>query len=508
MKEKIKSLLLLFLLTIFIAVILALTIRGVSGNPSPREILTDLRSEGKPFELSPERGRYALVMSIVENRSLSFTREIAQFIGTDLGYINGEFVSLFAPGVSFLALPLYVLGKSFHMAQVFTFSLSSIFALLNVLLIFAIVNKLTKNKPASVAAGLTFLFATTAWSYAGTLYQHHATTFLLLAAFYTLTFRTNSLTALLVGILFGISIFVEYPNAIFFIPFLILLTAKHISSKETSKKLVIKIKPSIFLGLIGLMISLAPSFLYNYHAYGDPLQLSGTIQRIREIKVDPSTNEVLLPPKQVKEKNPFRYFKLEKLPNSMDVLMTSKDRGLVIFSPVILLGILGIYPLYKRKRALCYALVGGVASILLLYGMWGDPWGGWAFGPRYLIPAMAQLAILLGLAMVNYGKKLWFATVYLLTLGYSLLVSVAGALTTSQIPPSVEVDYVRYPAFAFMYNFNLLNQGRSSSYIYNTYLGGIIPLKNFAIVLAGVVFVVITANYFLSVISSKGRRRI
>jgi len=503
MKEKIKSLLLLFLLTIFIAVILALTIRGVPGNPSPREILTDLRSEGKPFELSPERGRYALVMSIVENNSLSFTREIAEFVLPDLGYRDGKFVSVFAPGVSFLALPLYVLGRSFNMAQVFTFSTSSVFALLNVLLILAIVNRLTKSKFVSVASGLTFLFATTAWPYSATLYQHHTTTFLLLAALYTLTFKTNFASSIIMGILFGISIFVEYPNAIFFIPFLILLISRHISSKEMGKKLLITIKPVIFLSLLGFAISLAPSLWYIYHAYGDLFRLAGTVQGVRELRVDSETNEILPPPKPAKKKSILGFFNPERLPNGMDILLTSKERGIIWFSPVILLGIIGIYPLYKRKRNLCYALVGSLAAIILLYGMWWDPWGGWAFGPRYLVPAAAFLAVLLGVAMFYHGRKLWFGVFYLSLLAYSLIVNAAGVLTTSMIPPSVEIDYARFPTLTFLHNFNLLNQGRSSSFFYNTFLANVVPLKNFAIILSGIVFAVISTSYFLSVISKR-----
>lgn len=507
MKEKIISFSILLLLTVFVVVVLALTIRGVSGNPTPAEILTDLdSSEGKPFELSPERGRYALTQSVVENRSLSFSREIAEYVVPDLGYWDGKFVSLFAPGVSFIAVPFYLFGRAFGSAQLGAFSLSGVFALFNVLLISVIVKRLTKNRFAGVAAGLTFLFATVAWPYAVTLYQHHVTTFLLLLSFYILTFKTNFATAFLVSFIFGISIFVGYPNAIFFVPILILMLAKHISTKEAGSKLSVAIKLSVLLGAVGLVISLVPIFLYNYHVFGEPFQLRGAVQRIKEIGIDFDTNKVIVPV-SVAPANPFSYFKPERLPNGLDVLLTSKDRGLIWFSPVILLGLLGIYPLYKRNREIAYTLLGGILAILLLYGMWGDPWGGWSFGPRYLIPAMAMTAILLGVAISVYGRKVWFSLPYMAALIYSLGISLAGALTTNRIPPSVEVDIARYPLPTFLHNFNLINQGKSGSFVYNTYLDNIVALDVFTFLIFGTVLAVIMSNYFLSIFSSKERKK-
>jgi len=503
MKEKIKSLLSLFLLTTFIAVILALTIRGVPGNPSPREILTDLRSEGKPFELSPERGRYALVMSIVENNSLFFTREIAEFVLPDLGYIDGRFVSVFAPGVSFLALPLYVLGRSFNISQVFVFSVSGIFALFNVLLIRAIVNRITNNRFVSVVSGLTFLFATTAWSYSATLYQHHVISFLLLLSLYILSFKINIFSSLLISFLFGIGLFVAYPNIVFFVPILLLILSKHLKIKEVRRRITITVNLTLLFAVIGLFISLTPLFLYNNSVLGTPFRLSGTVQGIREMSINTDTNEIVPPAKRDIEKSAISFFKIERLPNGLSVLLASKDRGLLWFSPVILLGLLGIYPLYRKNKSLCYTLIGGIGSIVLLYGMWADPWGGWAFGPRYLIPAMAQLSILLGVAIVRFGRRLWFAVLYMVTLGYSILVNVAGALTTNQIPPSVEIDAARYPEMTYFHNFNLINQGKSGSFIYNMFLSDFIRLDYFMISLFGVVFAVIVANYLIFVKSVK-----
>ena len=90
---------------IFVALILALSIRGIPGNPVS-SVVNDLKwTDDGPFELSPERGRFALMLSLIENKSFDFSLPIAQFTTPDLGYKNGKYVSLFAPAVSFIIMP-------------------------------------------------------------------------------------------------------------------------------------------------------------------------------------------------------------------------------------------------------------------------------------------------------------------------------------------------------------------------------------------------------------------
>ncbi|HBI16758.1 MAG: hypothetical protein UR60_C0017G0001, partial [Candidatus Moranbacteria bacterium GW2011_GWF2_34_56] len=98
----------LFLMSIFVIVVYALSLRGLPGNPTAENLKSsNWRYEG-PLELSPERGRYALVYSIIEDKSLQFSPDVANMAIPDLAYSkSGNFVSLFAPGVSFVVLPGY-----------------------------------------------------------------------------------------------------------------------------------------------------------------------------------------------------------------------------------------------------------------------------------------------------------------------------------------------------------------------------------------------------------------
>src|SRR3990167_10895887 len=128
----IKSFLLNLLFIIFCAVILALGLRGIRGNPTSEDLNYQYWKDEGPLELSPDRGKYALTYSIVEDKSFKFSLPVARFATPDLGYVNGQYVSLFAPGVSFITIPGYILGKSFGAAQVGPFAIIALFALLNV----------------------------------------------------------------------------------------------------------------------------------------------------------------------------------------------------------------------------------------------------------------------------------------------------------------------------------------------------------------------------------------
>ncbi len=485
-------------------VALAATVRGISGNPTPQTIYDSLRSQGKPFELSSERSRYALVFSIVENHSLEFSKNIAQLALPDLGTIHGKFVSLFAPGVSFAAIPLYILGKAYSLAQVGSFVTSSIFALLNLVLIALIVKRLTGNIFAGLVGGITFLFGTVAWPYAGTLYEHHYSVFLILLSILLAIGKKNILNDFLVGMLFGISIFIEYPAGVMFLPVIIWLISKHIEIKEIAEKVRVSVSFSMIAILIGFTAAIIPSLWYNKTAYGNPLQLSGTLAGIRTIEqLNGTANDKKV---VTSDKTALGFFKLERLPQGFDVLLTSKDRGVLIFSPVILLGFLGLWRLSREKNEIAYALWYFVLIVMIFFSMWGDPWGGYAFGPRYLIPAFAILGIGIGKAVSYYGRKLLFVVTFVALFIYSTLVSLLGSLTTMQIPPSSDPASNQLPRPTFLYNLNLLKQGVSNSFIYNTYFVGKISLQNFAIILFYLIFILTITCYLISLTYSNKQK--
>ena len=106
--------------------------------------------------------------------------------------------------------------------------------------------------------------------------------------------------------------------------------------------------------------------------------------------------------------------------------------------------------------------------------MFGDPWGGWSFGPRYLIPATAVACIPIGLIVTRFRKNLAFTILFWAAALWSIFLSSLGALTTNLIPPKKEASGLSvYIPYTPLRNIEMMNQGRTSSLFYNTFLVGI-----------------------------------
>jgi len=293
----------------------------------------------------------------------------------------------------------------------------------------------------------------------------------------------------------GLLFFVEYQALIFYLPVMVTNTLQNMIITKEQQNLRIKINNIIFIGVVGFLISLTPFFYYNMITYGKFYQLAGTVQSSKTVSEDPETGELILPRSEnIQEASGF--FHIYKLPNSVSVLLTSTDRGVIYFSPVIIFSIFGLVPLYRKNKELAVTIIFMILSIILLYGMWGDPWGGWAFGTRYLIPAFALMSIPIGMALNKYGKKWYFALPFTLVFFYSVFINLNGALTTNQIPPSVEVESQKYPYYTFIHNVNLAMEGKTSSFIYKTFLSDI-DFRIFFFSIYALIVVVLIINYYL-----------
>ncbi len=69
-------------------------------------------------------------------------------------------------------------------------------------------------------------------------------------------------------------------------------------------------------------------------------------------------------------------------------VLFSTNRGLFIWSPILILGVLGLIPLFRRDRRLTVFLVWSLASQVTLVSMWSSPFGASAFGARLLLNNM------------------------------------------------------------------------------------------------------------------------
>lgn len=474
------------LITVYIVIsllILFLSVRGLPGNPDPIQ-LNDLKwkNEG-PLELSPERGRYALLYSIVEDQSATFSLGLARFTAPDVAYSNGNYVSLFAPGLSFISVPGYLIGKYLGSSQVGAFMTVSLFALFNLALIYLISVRLGANKIAATLGGMVFLFATPSYAYAVNLYQHHITTFLILLSVYLLIRSTSLLSLSLVMFLFAFAVPLDYPNLVFMTP--IAIYAAFNFFKVLKEKEMIIIKPIYIkmISVLGMSLPIAFFLWFNTLSYGSPFNMLGssnlevveTIDEKGKPHFKGSENQATaVTSVEEKPTSGISFFQTRNLLNGFYIHFFSPERGIVYFTPVILMGFIGLFIAYRRKLIISQVLLGVMGLNILLYSMWGDPWGGWAFGSRYLIPTYAVLSVFLSLALCRFRKKSLFLLPFTILLSYSIFVNTLGAITSSRIPTKPEVLALeqlsgREEKYTYERSYDVLMAGISKSYVFQIY---------------------------------------
>ena len=507
----IKNILAKILFIAFCSLILFMGIRGIPGNLGAEDLNKSFWRDEGPFELSPERGRFALTYSFIENHSFSFSTPIARFATPDLGYSNGNYVSLFAPGISFLVIPGYLLGKTLGLAQVGTFAVISLFAVLNALLIRTIATRLGANNLAANISALIFLFATPAFTYAVSLFQHHVSTFLILLAAYVLI-KTKRLWSLLaIWFLIAASIPIDYPNLFLMLPIGLFALGRFILLKTEEHSIKINVKLLGFITFIGAALPLAFFLWFNKMSYNNPLQISGTVSSVKDIdefgrpkapeNVGTDKIELYQNPQQ-QDKSAVRFFKTRNILHGLSIHFISPDRGIIFYTPIILIGILGLPYLYRTNQRIFALLIGIVAMDVALYSMWGDPYGGWAFGSRYLVPSYAIMAIFISIALTHLRKNLVFLVLFFLFAMYSVAVNTLGAVTTNRIPPKVEAVALekisgRKEYYTYQRNWEFLMSNKSKSFIFQSFAGYHMSAFEYYLIITTSISVVILAMIFV-----------
>ncbi len=480
--------LLFAILVIISTAILLLGLRGLPGNPTADDLNSLQWTRTGPFESSNDRGRFALTYSLLEDHSLQFSRDIATFATPDLAITKDEkYVSLFAPGTSFLIIPGYLFGKILGASQVGAFAIVSIFALMNTLLIYAIAKRLGAYPFAAALGALTFLFATPAFTYAVSLSQHHFSVFVLLLNLYLLIRWKNWWSLSLIWFLCALSIVIDNPNVFFLFPIGIYALGHIVQLKKKEGDLQFSIRPVYILTLSAIIIPLAFFAWFNQVSNGSSLQLSGTLKRVlsvsqnqtetstdvEKLSVNIPTGENIESIESNKEKTSVGFFQTRNLWNGFYVHFISADRGIVWFTPIVLMGIFGLVFLFRSHESITAVIIASMGANVLLYSMWGDPWGGWAFGSRYLIPTYALLCVGLAISLTHWRKNIIFLTIFIALFIYSVRINALGALGTSTIPPQVEVLALeKITGQIQKYNFErsrdyLYEQG-SKSFVYQT----------------------------------------
>lgn len=480
MKNFLSLLFVILLGTIFYS----LTLRGVWGNPQPKQIVNSLTMQGAPFESSHERSPYALILAYTTYGRFDLTQELADMGSADVSYYRGKFYSYFPPGLPFLVLPFYIWGYNHNLAQIATFSSVGLFGIFSMIFVFLISRNIFKLPIwAALLSALIFGFGTTSWSYATTIYQHIVTTFFLLSSFYGVWKfgkggKLSFLYALYVWLSYGFAILLDYPNALLFIPVMIYFLISAFKIRNREETLNISFRPVIIFTSITFILITTLHGYYNYVNYGDAKKFAQTFARYEQGKLEDLLKHQKLAQEQLEKDKKAGVVRAkaagdlqeENIVLGLYELLVADDKGIFFYSPVLLLGVFYIFKNIKVIRLEDGAMIGVLIMNIMIYASFHDPWGGYAYGPRYLIPSMGILAIFSSIWLYQAENKLLSRSLFLILFSYSAFIALLGVLTTNMIPPITEANYFHEKYHNYLLNLAFWESGKVSSFIYNNFL--------------------------------------
>lgn len=335
----------------------------------------------------------------------------------------GHFYCDKAPGVSWLAIPVHaavlavhpeeppgprLLAVSSWLAAVFAIGLPSALAVVFLDGLLAAWGLAPRPR---AALALAYGLATITWPYSTLLYGHQLAAALLLIAFALLARLKNSPrapagTLFLAGFLLGVAVVAEYPAALAVLPL------------AAYAAVVVRPRPQVLWLILGGLLPAVALALYHWKIFGSPLALP----------YDFST-------RKHRHLGFFMGLGVPR-PEAFWHLLLSPFRGLLFSAPWLALAIPGAVRLWRlRKRA--EVLTAGAVCLLFVWMNTSlvDWDGGWATGPRYLIPAIPFLVLLASGLFPRDGERPGRAQ----TWGFGLLAAGSAALMLAATAVKPEV---------------------------------------------------------------------
>lgn len=403
-----------------------------------------------------QNSRLNMVFAVVEDGTFQIDQYVANTV--DYAKVGEHYYSDKAPGAALLGIPLYATlapvldtplvsgltarleassafagtlraegtGVStqkvrFALVQVYlSLLLSALPTAALAVLLFWWLQAVTPAVLPRLVVALGYGLATPAFAYANAFYGHQLAAFLLFAAYYLLArapARIGVGRALLVGLLLGYAFVTEYPVALMIAP--IGLYALYICWQRR------QLAPLFWLAAGGIAVA-AGWMVYNTAIFGGPLELGYSRSELWADQHHTGFMSLTTP--------------------TFDAvwgITFSPFRGLFLLAPWLLLALPGfvIWWRERRQRAewwLALSVTGAIFLFNAASSMW---WGGFAIGPRYLLPMLPFLVLPIGFVLAAWGERLWLRIVTALSLIWSL-VAVWSMTLAEQAFPS---DALRNP---------------------------------------------------------------
>lgn len=432
-----------------------------------------------PNELS----RLLLVSAVVDDGTFQIDQAIRRYGDCeDKASFHGHSYSDKDIGMSLLGIPFYALlrlietvfqirfsaGIAIFYLRIFTITLP---ALLFLPVIARYWRRLRPDSQLVPHFLFMLTFGTIAFTYSVQFISHYLLGMLLFCAVILLAHSGENVkqgttrTLILSGTCCGLALTMEYP-AIFPVSLICLYS---VWSVRNLRRILIFAAPILFF----LCLILA----YHYSIFGSPFDVPYRHATGRHIAQHATGLVGVGLPK----------------PEALWGLFFSRHHGLFFSSPFLLFSIPGLFLLLRNRdrRAEALLFTGIILSIVLIYTGF-DYWiGGWAFGPRYLAPAIPFLATGVFYFFTDprvRSHRHWSITGLTAAL-LSVLLVTAGTITFPYPP-----DSVRDPLFFLCFPLMIHN-----GYGFN--IGEIIGLQNLGPAL--LFFTILAITYLVVVVPKK-----
>jgi hypothetical protein len=329
-----------------------------------------------------------VAISLVKNHNFRVSPETGA-----LG-VDGYYYCQWYPLLSIIAVPLVAIGlgisQIFHLPEVYiagvcALVLPPVFTAATTALVVLLSFRLGSDHQGACLAALSFAFGTIAIAYAREFYPEPLLTLLITLSVYQILGASNqSISG--ASISAGLAILAK-PSGIVLGP----LLSAYLFFKKRPFSVVIT--PLIWTIVFALIYG-----VYNYIRFGSPISFG-------QSWMTHASSEIITAPLSSRESK----FILTGLLGQL----LSPGRGIIWYSPCVVLGIVGFR--YIRKSKLIEASLIIVFSLLFLVVNSGGWWvAGWAWGPRYLLPIFP---LLLSLAAV-LTKRWRLALITLAMIGF------------------------------------------------------------------------------------------
>jgi hypothetical protein len=448
-----------------------------------------------------QNSRLDMVVAVVEDGTFQIDAYVENTV--DYAKVGEHYYSDKAPGAAFLGIPVYavlrgfldapvmdsVMGRladnealkttlreggtglleqkvRFAIAQVaLTFVASALPTALMGSLMFRLLARFTTRLWPRVGVVVGYGLLTPVFAYAGAFYGHQLSAACLFTAFYLVFMGKKPLSTwslLAIGVLLGYSVITEYP-AILVAGGLCLYTFCRLDDRRRMA----------WVFLTGALVA-AGWMAYNAAVFGSPLALGYSHSELWTEQHHTGFMSLTWP----------RW-------EALWGITFSPFRGLFVLSPLLLLAVPGFVLWYRTRE---YRPELWVASFSVLTTFWFNAssimwWGGFAVGPRYLLPMLPFMALPMVFVFREWGNRTWVRVLCMLLVAWSLAATWGLTLAGQAFPP----DVVRNPLVEYAWpNWQTGNVARNlGMFLHLPGLSSLLPL-----LVGGIIWV--TALWFLS----------